>query len=658
MSRDDGFGWIQEIEGTPGNDDGLDPLTKDLDIHEFHAHLQKTFAGDPGSVKEWYKSEGFSCGYPLLPRHKQQLSEEEAAARFLEVFGPLAAHWAAIGLVSEAFATSSQILANRDRWGAAVAVIRYHDGQNGNCMWRNRWAKQARGTVLFANPEDMRDVRVLSFKLPRGAEVKTFLHTERGVAETQDFVGNAYDHLDDWTIKTCDCLRMGGKIRGHLSFKGDGSLMTFTLATGRAAQLWLPILELWGSPWVRAWNDLCRSVSAEDGVSETLVLVPASNGVAMMDDFMVSYMTTGLLVGTGACTRDALLEFERQGGTALDAVWQHGAEFVRSLVRFRLGGAFALKETVTLSFEVMVAQLRGLFGDRYHSELAVSYDRDRAVFLGASCASLQFYPHYFFENPFEEPLYWPVSHSEDVAKMLTALEKLARTEITKEEFLADCPPASNKTCGDAIIDYEGWVFHVSCGPWDENLEAAPAESTPGTLGTLYTKIKTPLYYLFHKAPNNPRCLEKSVEVAPLVQQTFPKAGRLLEIFAAGALQLRMEKIMDQVRRLFDFGDPENALLAHMRAAERGAKSPLQGFGTRAHEVQCKIAINAKTSPFPELLMAFFAEEFSFVKGEDRELKMALKGMIMKMQPWALLPRAYDPTDPLFEPLVAACMRGA
>ena len=57
-------------------------------------------------------------------------------------------------------------------------------------------------------------------------------------------------------------------------------------------------------------------------------------------------------------------------------------------------------------------------------------------------------------------------------------------------------------------------------------------------------------------------------------------------------------------------------------------------------------------------MAFFAEEFSFVKGEDRELKMALKGMIMKMQPWALLPRAYDPTDPLFEPLVAACMRGA
>ncbi|CAE7642649.1 FEN1, partial [Symbiodinium microadriaticum] len=650
----DGLGRISEIEGTLGNDDGLDPMTKDMDIQEFHVHLQRTFGGDPEKLKEWYKSEGFLCGYPLLPGRKEPMSEEDAAASFLEVFGPLATRWAAIGLVSEASATSSQILANRDRWGAALVVIRYMDGKNGNCMWRNRWAKQARGTVLFANPEDISDVRVLNFKLPRGAEVKTFLHTERGVSETQDFVGNAYNHLDDWTIKTCDCLRMGGKIRGHLSFKGDGSLMTFTLVTGSAAELWQPILELWGSPWVRAWNDLCRNVCAEDGVSETLVLVPATNGVAMMDDFMVSYMTTGLLVGTGAASRDALLEVERRGGTAVDALWQHGAEFVRSLVRFRLGGAFALKETVTLSFEVMVAHLRGLFGDRYHSELAVSYDRDRAVFLGASCA-LQFYPHYCFEHPFEEPLYWPVSHSDDVAKMLTALEKLARTEISKEEFFADCPPAS-QTCEDAIIDYEGWVFHVSLGPWDENLEATPKESAPGTL---YTKIKTPLYYRFHKVWKGPEGRAETLEVAPLVQQTFPKAKRLLEVFATGALQLRMEKIMDQVTRLFDFDDPENALLAHMRARDSGAKgSPLQGFGDRPYETQCKIAMNAKTSPFAEILMARFAEEFSFVKGEDRELKVALKGMVMKMQPWAPLLRGYDPTDPLFEPLVAACMRGA
>ena len=112
-------------------------------------------------------------------------------------------------------------------------------------------------------------------------------------------------------------------------------------------------------------------------------------------------------------------------------------------------------------------------------------------------------------------------------------------------------------------------------------------------------------------------------------------------------------------RLFHFDDPENALLAHMRARDSGAKgSPLQGFGDRPYETQCKIAINAKTSPFGDMLMALFVEEFSFVKEEDRELKIALKSMVMKMQPWAPLLRGYDPTDPLFEPLVAACMRGA
>ena len=258
----------------------------------------------------------------------------------------------------QAFITSSQILANLESWGAALAVVRYIDGKNGNAMWRNRWAKQARGTVLFVNPEDLGDVRVLSFKLPRGAEVKSFLHTDWGVEQTQDFEGDAYSHLDDWTIKTCDCLRVGGSISGYLSFKGDGALFTLTLATGRAAELWQPILELCGGPWVKAWNQLCRNVCVEGGIDEALVLIPATNGVAIMEDFMVGYMTTGILVGTGAATRDGLLEIQREGGTAADALLRHGTDFVRSLVRFRLGGSMEslASEIVTLSFEVPVVR--------------------------------------------------------------------------------------------------------------------------------------------------------------------------------------------------------------------------------------------------------------------------------------------------------------
>ena len=130
----------------------------------------------------------------------------------------------------QAAATNDRILANLERWGAAIAVVRYIDGKNGSSMWRHRWAKQARGTVLFAHPEDLSDVRVLSYKLPRGAEVKSFLHTKWGVEETQDFVGDAYSHLDDWTIKTCDRLMRGGSIRGHLSFKGAAGVSLANLS--------------------------------------------------------------------------------------------------------------------------------------------------------------------------------------------------------------------------------------------------------------------------------------------------------------------------------------------------------------------------------------------------------------------------------------------
>ena len=292
---------------------------------------------------------------------------------------------------TQASATTDQILANLERWHASIAVVKYMDGRNGNAMWRNRWAKQARGVVLFVNPDITSDVRVLSYKLPRGAEVKTFLHGKWGVEETQDFAGDAYSHLDDWTIRTCDRLLHGGCIKGHLSFKGDGSLFTLTLARGKAAELWRPILELWGGPWVQAWNQLCRNVCTHDGIGQDLILVPASNGVAMMDEFMVGYMATGMLVGTGAVSREALRELAQQGGTAVDALLRYGTELVRSLVQFCSRDGLALKAAVTLSFEVMVKEQQGLFGDHYHSELAVSYPRDRVLFLGASCCkSLQF----------------------------------------------------------------------------------------------------------------------------------------------------------------------------------------------------------------------------------------------------------------------------
>ena len=47
----------------------------------------------------------------------------------------------------------------------------------------------------------------------------------------------------------------------------DGSLFTVTLASGPLAELWQPILELWGGPWAKAWNQLCRELCAEEAVS-------------------------------------------------------------------------------------------------------------------------------------------------------------------------------------------------------------------------------------------------------------------------------------------------------------------------------------------------------------------------------------------------------
>ena len=135
-----------------------------------------------------------------------------------------------------------------------------------------------------------------------------------------------------------------------------------------------------------------------------------------------------------------------------------------------------------VSFENICENRRGLFRDHEHTELACRYTRDRCIVLGLSdCESKLYTPHSAFETVgFEEPIYWLITHSDQINKLIDKLDELVWGSITEADFLAMFPPANPEKIGDPTIDYEGFVF----------METRPMQST-GTNGVvyMYRKIK-------------------------------------------------------------------------------------------------------------------------------------------------------------------------
>ncbi|CAK9105730.1 unnamed protein product [Durusdinium trenchii] len=639
--QEDGF------QPTLGDDTGLDPSIKDLEVETMYATLLAR-TGGPYELKQWFTEAGFLLSFPLSPKNQTTaeetlLSEQQRKENLVA----LSQRFREIGVITGSYELLD-IEANLEKWECCVCLLRYQD-RWGNRYWRNKWAKQARGTVLFINPEDQSDVRCISYKLERGAEVSTRQHREEGIDETQDLKEGRVAIFDDDTIHTCVTLAKGGAITGHLSSKGDGSYFGVTLACGLKGQIWDAITDGFGSDWVKLWKKKGKEYGALHGVDD-LMMVPATQGGLMMGDHMQGYMTTALLAGNHLATREELMLYD----SCVAAMEQYGALIFDKLARIA-AEQLGKDGCKVVSFENMCKNRRGLLGDREHTELACRYERDRCILLGLSdCESKRYTPHSAFNtHGFEEPMYWIITHSDQLNSMIGKLDDLVWGSITEAEFLTMYPPANLDKIGtDPIIDYEGFAF----------LEM---KTIPDSVVYMYRKIKSVAYYKSHKlqVENIPYLLQLGAKAGHI----FPLAQHVLDLLSPGVFQQKMERVLAQVVTLLDFADPANTLLSRIRMGhaltvakakrKKMPKDPLAGFDQRPFDVQCRIVIN---SPFVN-----FSREAEFasidIDMEDADLIYALKSIVMAVKPW--IPRGQEGsfTDeistehPVFQPLVSACL---
>ena len=666
---------------------GVDPLTKDMTAPEFYAHLLHEFAGNRTKVAWFLRGLGTDMARGFM--HKSginngsfdNLSSEEQKA-LCDKLEKLCSHWVSTGYVTHHH-TAEEFTADpvlRDAWINTVVIVTYHE-QRGAQFWHNRWAIGMRGAVFFVNPETLEVV--YQGKMDRGAEVLTGMTSKMGI-DTQDINSDATDILDPEQRDTCKRLREGALISGHLSSKGDGSLLTVTSYTGSMIRIMEPVVRLFGTPYTHMWAEISLDMS-----NGKRLLVPATKGTLMEGGFMAPYMVTSMLSGTDICSRTELEAMDKNGMSYMDVWKTHGQKFISLILEFRFFDS--LTDIQTFSFEAICKDRCGLFGDDggyggRHGELACAYTRDRLIFLGTYLSGTRFYiPHSIYGTlchiPFEEPLWWDITHSNQIDRMMEDIGKLIFGQMSKQEYLTRNPPSnrgfdveSKEQVNDAMIDPEGWVFMKSATFLVIDPQHLAVIDSLGVPRTIYSKIKTPAYYRAHNF--KPENIGYLVELSRTAGDIFP-LSRIVAGISQGIVP-RLIETGKQIMGLLDFQNPRNEILAllrrsHMESVVRAEaeaelkpkakakplKDPFNGFEKRPFDIQCKLALNYRGFDFSALLAPIYLQEFPELSPATKDLKAICGGLTMTLQPWAkdyeVRVNDLDLMSPSVQDLIKACI---
>lgn len=657
---------------------GVDPVTKDMHADEFYAYLLKKYAGDRSQIREFLRTLGseYACGFMHNAFFEKSFSSMTASEQldFCSKLEKLSLSWHTVDYIKTP-RTAAEFMQDpglRESYSNAIVIVKYYE-QYGARFWQNKWAKEMRGTIIFVNPETL--AVTCATKLERGAEAVTGMVSKMNL-ETQDVKPGKIKILDEEQKDTCIRLCAGKPIDMHLTSKGDGSLLVITSYTGMFMKIMLPVVELFGSDYTRLWA--AQSLTQSSGKR---LLVPATQGTLMEAGFMAPYMVTSMLSGSGICSRDDLDILDKKGLSYVDVWGIHGSHWIDRFLGFTFFDE--LSQIQTFCFEAICKDRCGLFGDHPHVELACSYTRDRLIFLGTCICEKRFYiPHSLYGTlsriPFEEPLWWKISHAEQVDQMIDDIGQMILNKMSKKDYLTKYSPAnrgfdvdSKSQIDQAIIDYEGWVAMKIATLKVTDPDHLTVIKTLSVPLTIYSKIKTEAYYRSHKfrMENIPYLTELSKTAGDI----FPLSRKIAGVCASGAVTERLTVIGQQTMRLLDFKDPDNKIMPLLRAAFKATldaaalggptaklpKDPLVGFEKRPFDVQCKMALNFRGFDFGELLVPIYLDVFPEIDPMTPDLKGICSGLTMTLQPWSkdYADRIKDliPSSPAVQGLITACI---
>ena len=403
-----------------------------------------------------------------------------------------------------------------------------------NPHWCDVWNIETRGVILYENGDDW---HILSRRLDRGMEVVSGYHMKSDSdCATQDISSfKNLSKIDDGNIAIIKYMLSTtpkdtdtSAIAGVLTEKSDGSYNSVALFTGETAN----VIDSWITASSDPYSNAVRAVAQK--MKLKFLPVFGTKGTLFAGESMWNYILTCYNTLKGVSYADISEIYARDGNllatipTIMPLILKDIDNFYEAQPEWK-----KMRNAWTLSFEVICAHRQAV--DAVHTELAISYPHPAWRFLGMSFnygESIGEYEAHFqipmCEKYFDTPLYWFVHTPEQVSNMIEGISNMFRADedgkpiMTKDMYFAQFPPVNIDKVSHEVIDAEGFVYYHNMGApitHPSELDRAPFK---------YTKVKTTLYYQFHKP--NAKKLKELTNLVGSVGIVFPIYGAIREFF--------------------------------------------------------------------------------------------------------------------------------
>lgn len=418
-------------------------------------------------------------------------------------------------------------------------ITSYREGMQ---KWNAKWGRQNRKVVHVFFKGSW---HCLKLGLETGMENKPKTHGE---------LGDMYKvNASLFQNQVCKNLFTGEPLTSgtSLSFKRDGSLIQLTMVQDEDPDFVQAMFEMTMANGNSFAKLLAYHTYQESGGKTFLII--STNGTLFAAEHMWDYIVTAIGANQGLKSDDLIELSKRPLHPAFTKLFEEGEEISPIITTWsHLIHEFSTREfrmwTQLLSKNVIPTTCcathnmeagcpeRTTYTGTVHTELAMGYPHGFMSSLGIRYMTIDgttglhkdvYVPHFDIEDivhdaQYDQPRYWRVNDSRRIMEMLTDLQRVSvEPDYTATQFFVDHPPHNQHqslASAEYMVDHEGFVLLVK---------------TLASKEYDYGKLKTLLYYIFHKIreDNMPTliALSKAVELPQFpVAQIIKDAHDVME----------------------------------------------------------------------------------------------------------------------------------
>jgi hypothetical protein len=493
-----------------------------------------------------------------------------------------------------------------------VLFIKYIDGINKE--W-SLWGRQCRGVILglFGDNDKWICIKRL---LQRGPEVFTGYHIKTGTDDTQDVNSKSIAILNPKHQDVINGILNNKSDDCYLSMKKDGSLVGvhIYLFNSEIGIIMEDIINKYGNEFAKLNLDMCKKLNL------FFFIIISTSGTLFIGDNMLPYVVTSIIDGLFR-DNDIYDIINLHMYMKPEKVFiPYIKPFIQKINEFYNGLSYDLQmKPMFLSFEAICKNTIDAWKNE-HTELASGYEKSSFTFLGVTVnvdetpgLYLAHFDDKINSSMFDVPLYWKTNLN-NVTQMIIDLSNVIKGNMSENIYLNLYKPNNidfNNNDNKYVLDPEGFILYTR------------DKDTPELL---YSKVKTPEYYIAHKL--NFDNIKKILELNEYFVNSFPHIKKIKNFNIN--IKTGILNISNYVKKYF------NDLLQELSTDIYGFnEKQLKFYNSSAKlEIKFKSLLNSNSVLIRDKLINVFKLVFPKLDLDDKnDLYSVIKNILIEIKIW-------------------------